>query len=70
MKLTKREREILCLVHLPLDEIGEALGIKACTVRVHVRGIMNKFPFCINRHSCQIQALKDGVITLNDIEME
>ncbi len=70
MKLTKREREILCLAHLPIEEIGDVLKVKATTVRAHVVNIMVKFPFCDNRHSCQIQALKDGLITLDEIVME
>lgn len=70
MKLTKREREILCLAHYPIEEIGNILNIKVTTVRAHIVNIMVKFTFCNNRHECQIQALKEGLITLEEIVME
>lgn len=70
MKLTNREREVLCLAHYSIEEISEKLNIRPCTVRTYIVRIMDKYFLFENRHQCQIQALKDGLITLDEIVME
>ncbi len=70
MNLTKRQREILCLAHLSYKEICAKLGIRKPTLQSHIVNIHLKFPTCESRHECQITALKEGIITLDEIVME
>ena len=66
--LTEREKQVLKLLCLPNSEIAQRLCITAITVKSHVRHIFNKL-VCENRQKALIKALKLGVVTLNDIEV-
>lgn len=67
MKLTKREIEILQLAHLSSNDICEKLCIAPGTLKTHITNLSFKFPNCNGKASYQIEALKSGLIELDDI---
>lgn len=67
MKLTKREREILPLLCLSYKQMSNKLNISEGTVRTHISNIMFKFPDQENRFSVVLEALKIGLINLDEI---
>lgn len=70
MQLTKRELEVLHLAHLPSKEICKRLYISEGTLKTHITNISFKFPNCTGKASYQIEALKSGLIDLDDINHE
>ena len=70
MKLTKREREILPLIALPQKEIQKRLNLSEGTVKNHIVNLTYKFPPMYNRTCILIYALKEGIITLDEIVTE
>lgn len=70
MELTKREREVLPLICLPLKTIQERLNLSEGTVKNHIMNISYKFPPTHNRFCILIEALKEGLITLDEIVTE
>ena len=70
MKLTKREREILPMLALPYKEIGAKLGVACPTVRCHIASLSYKFPDQPNKLCIMLEALKQGIITLDEIVTE
>ena len=70
VELTSREREILPLMCLPLKTIQKRLYLSEGTVRNHIFNLCNKFPDCSNRFSVVIYALKEGIITLDEVVTE
>lgn len=70
MELTNREREILQLMALPYKEIAVRLGISCHTVKTHANNIIYKFPEQNNKLSVILEALKRGIITLDEIVTE
>lgn len=69
MKITKREKQILCLLCLSNPEIAKVLRIKKSTVRTHIGNLLNKFVEN-NRQSLLIAALKKNVIDISEIKTE
>ena len=67
MKLTKREREIFPLLCLSYKQMSNKLNISEGTVRTHISNIMFKFPDQENRFSVVLEALKIGLINLDEI---
>lgn len=67
MKLTKREREILPLMCLSNKQISEKLFISPRTASTHVVNIMYKFPEQENRYSVVLEAVKRGIITIEEV---
>lgn len=70
MELTKREREILPLLGLPYKEIQNRLNLSQGTVRNHIMNISYKFPDQPNKICILFEALKQGIITLDEIVTE
>lgn len=70
MELTKRERQILPMLALPYKEIGKRLGITRPTVRCHIANLSYKFPEQTNKLCIMLEALKQGIITLDEIVTE
>ena len=68
MTLTQRELEVLRLLCLSDKDIAKRLIISIRTVKCHVHNILNEL-VCENRQKALIKALKLGVVTLNDIEV-
>lgn len=69
MKITKREKQILCLLCLSNPEISKILKIEKTTVKTHIGNLLNKFVEN-NRQSLLIAALKKNVIDINEITTE
>lgn len=67
MKLTKREREILPLLCLSYKKISDRLNISEGTVKTHITNIMFKFPEQENRYSVVLEALKIGLIKIEEV---
>ncbi len=67
MKLTKREREILPLLCLTTQKISNYLCLSEGTVKTHIQNIMFKFPEQENRYSVVLEAVKKGIITIDDV---
>jgi NarL family two-component system response regulator LiaR len=69
--LTEREREVLRLVALGRTnrEIAEALVVSAETVKTHVASILSKLGLA-NRTQIIIHALKQGIVALDEIELD
>lgn len=66
MSLTKREMEIIKMLCLTDKEIAHKLSIKKCTVKTHVRNLLNKL--CeYKRINLLITAIKQGIIKLEDV---
>ena len=70
MELTNRERQILQLFALPNKEIAIRLCISTNTVKTHVNNIIYKFPEQNNKLSVILEALEQGIITLDEIVTE
>ncbi|HLZ64430.1 MAG TPA: LuxR C-terminal-related transcriptional regulator [Ktedonosporobacter sp.] len=70
-ELTQRQIEILCRVAQGLNnaEIGDRLCVHEGTVSNHVHVIMNKLGL-FRRVHLVIHALKEGLISLDEIELE
>lgn len=69
MKISKRERDVLCLMCLSNKQIAERLNISIVTVKSHIVNLLNKFG-TNNRSQVIIWALKQNVIDLQDIVIE
>lgn len=67
MKLTKRELEILPLLCLSYKKISCRLNIAEGTVKTHITNIMYKFPEQENRCSVVLEAVKKGIISINEV---
>lgn len=67
MKLTKREREILQLLCLSNKEISNRLYISEGTVKTHIYNITIKFSEQENRCSIVLEAIKQGIITIDEV---
>lgn len=70
MNLTKREREILPMLALPYKEIASRLFVSECTIKCHIASISYKFPEQPNKLCIVLEALKSGIITLDEIVTE
>ena len=70
IKLTKREHQVLTLLALPYKDIANKLGVECSTVRCHISHLSYKFPEQINKVSIMIEALKLGLIELDEIVTE
>ena len=69
MKISKRERDVLCLMCLSNKQIAERLNISIVTVKTYIVNLLNKF-VTNNRSQVIICALKQNVIDLQDIVIE
>jgi DNA-binding NarL/FixJ family response regulator len=69
-ELTKRERDVLPLLALPYKEIAKRLGITSPTVRCYIANLSYKFPEQPNKLCIVLEALKKGIITLDEIVTE
>jgi DNA-binding NarL/FixJ family response regulator len=69
-ELTKRERDVLPLLALPYKEIAKRLGITSPTVRSYIASLSYKFPEQPNKLCIVLEALKQGIITLDEIVTE
>lgn len=67
MKFTKRELEILPLLCMSNKEIGNRLYISEQTVKTHIYNIAFKFPEQENRCSILLEAIKQGIITIEEV---
>ena len=70
MNLTKRERQILPMLALPYKEIAKRLVVACPTVRCHIKNLSYKFPEQDNKLCSMLEALKRGIITLDEIITE
>lgn len=65
--LTKRKFDVLKLLYFKKPEIAKKLFISTSTVKAHINNIYCKL--CVhNSAQALIKALKDRIITLDDIE--
>jgi len=69
LKISKRERDVLCLMCLSNKQIAERLNISIVTVKTYIVNLLNKF-VTNNRSQVIICALKQNVIDLQDIVIE
>ena len=67
-KLTKREKEVLKLFCFNSEKISEKLLIQVSTVKTHTNRVLEKL-HCKSRTSALIGAVKLGLITIDDIEI-
>ena len=68
-ELTKRELQTLKLLYLENDEISARLDISEATIRTYLQGLREKLK--VNkRHKIMINALKRGIIKLDEIVTE
>jgi NarL family two-component system response regulator LiaR len=69
--LTEREREVLRLVARGRTnrEIADVLVVSAETVKTHVANILSKLGLA-NRTQIIIHALKQGIVDLDEIELD
>lgn len=67
MKLTKKERELLPLLCLPYKDICKKLYISEGTLKSHITNLLFKFPEQKNKQSIVIEAVKQGIITLDEV---
>lgn len=70
MELTKREREVLPLLGLPYKDICKRLNIHEGTLKCHYMNLSYKFPDQPNKLCIVLEALKRGIITLDEIVTE
>lgn len=69
IKFTPREMDILKMLCLENQIIGSKLYLSLSTVKTYVTRILNKMGVD-NRHTAQIKAIKNGIITLEEIITE
>ncbi len=67
MQLTKRELEILPFLCLSHKEMAERLCISETTVQSHLTNLSFKFPEQKNKQSILIEAIKRGIISLDEV---
>lgn len=67
MNLTARERQVLSMFTLSNQEISDKLCISLSTTKRHIHNIISKFYPSENRCRIVLQAVKDGVIGLEEI---
>ena len=67
--VTNREKDVLRLLCFPNAEIAKRLFIGKCTVKTHIKRLIDKL-FVNNRTALLIEALKQKVITLDEIITE
>ena len=67
MFLTNKELEVLRLLTLPNRVIARKLRISEGTVKSHIGALFGKFPNQKTRAGILIQAVKDGVLILEEI---
>ena len=70
MNLTKKERHILPMLALPVKDVAERLGIAKPTFFAHLTNISYKFPEQPNKFCILLEAVKQGIITLDEIVTE
>ena len=68
MKISEKEKAILRMLTLQDKQIAQELYISLSTVKTYVHNILNKLSVD-SRQKALIKALKLGVVTLNDIEV-
>lgn len=68
MKITKREVEIIKLIHLTRNEIAKKLYISRATVNTHVRNLCEKFK-SKTKIEILIKALRSNIITIQDVDI-
>lgn len=69
MIISKREKDILGLLYLPNVLIAKKLNISSKTVESYVTNILNKLA-SNNRTEALLKALKNKIITLDNIFLE
>ncbi len=67
MNLTARERQVLSMFTLSNQEISDKLCISLSTTKHHIHNIISKFYPSENRCQIVLQAVKEGVIGLEEI---
>ena len=69
MRISEREKEVISLLYLPNILIPEKLNISSKTVDSYTNNIFNKLA-STNRTEAVLKALKNKVITLDEIFLE
>ena len=69
MIISKREKDIIGLLYLPNVLIAKKLNISSKTVESYVANILNKLA-SNNRTEALLKALKNKIITLDNIFLE
>lgn len=67
MKITNREKDVLRLLCLSNKEIADRLCISTGTVKTHIGALFEKFDCETNRTKILIQAIKKGVVELDEL---
>ena len=70
IQISEREKEILLLSTLPYKEMSKRLCVSIPTINTHISHILNKNPEYTSRHSILIEAIKQGLININDVITE
>lgn len=68
MKITKREVEIIKLIHLTRNEIAKKLYISRATVNTHISNLCEKFK-SKTKVEILIKALRSNIITIQDVDI-
>ena len=66
MKISPREKQIICMLSLTTPEIAARLIISEKTVKTHIFNLFNKFN-TDGRTKIIIEALKKGIVTLEEL---
>lgn len=69
-KITKSEIEVLKLIYFSDKEIAKRLYLSVSSVKYRLRSLSDKLHFAESKTQILINALKDKVITLDDIVTE
>lgn len=69
MKISEREKDVLRLLCLKNKDIAARLSIEICTVKTHINRLIDKL-LVSNRITLLIEALKQNVISIDEIVME
>lgn len=67
-KITKGEREVLKLIYYSDKEISEMLYLSLSAVKYRLRSLSDKLHFAKSKVQILVNALNDGVITLDEIK--
>ena len=67
-ELTRKEKEVLKLFCFDSNEIAKRQFIQVSTVKTHANRVLEKL-HCKSRAAALITAVKQGLITIDDIEV-
>lgn len=69
MQLTRREKEVLKYISLPINQIAKRMNLSKGTVVTYINGLRNK----LQANSCRMilaQALKQNFVSIDELITE